>query len=336
MAAAARRFLPCAARRGVIHMRVMCGEVFCFGAKQTILRTTPLTTEWNRPLTASAAFAARLRRPLAGASALLLLCAAALSPVAAAMPAPAVPEAAGDIAPHRAAYRLSLHSARNSSKISDVRGMMTFEWADACDGWTTEQRFQLNFVYAEGAADEMITSYATWEAKDGTAYRFSVRKLVNGETDEEVRGDARYPQPGGDGVVSYVKPEPRQETLPRETMFPSAHTIAVLGRAAAGDKFYSRIVFDGTDDQGPSQVSAVIAKPADLTSKLVSPLLKSDRVWPVRMAFFSLSSDAAQPDYEMTIRLLGNGVAEGMRIDYGDFVVDAVLEKLEALGKSGC
>ena len=34
---------------------------------------------------------------------------------------------------------MSLASARSGSTVSDVRGQMMFEWADACDGWTIEQ-----------------------------------------------------------------------------------------------------------------------------------------------------------------------------------------------------
>lgn len=294
-------------------------------------------------MTASAAAAFAPLRRAAARFAMAAVLAVALAPSLASPPAaaagpiaPSAPGAAGDIAPHRAAYKLSLHSARSSSQIADVKGAMSFEWGDACDGWTTEQRFQLNFVYAEGAADEMTTSYATWEAKDGGRYRFNVRKVVNGEIDEEVRGDARIDKPGAEGEVVYVKPEPRKEKLPAGALFPSAHTIALLQKAAAGERFYSEVVFDGADENGAAQVSAVIAKQAAAGTKLSSPLLSGGKVWPVRMAFFPLDGDASQPDYEMTVRLMGNGVAEGMRIDYGDFVIDAVLEKLEPLAKSGC
>lgn len=285
---------------------------------------------WNAPLTA---YASTFVRGLAAAAFVLT---AGASVASAGPVAPAPPDGAGDIAPHRAAYKLSLHSARNGSQIADVRGAMSFEWADACDGWTTEQRFQMKFAYVEGAGDEMTTSYTTWEAKDGSLYRFNVRKLVNGEPDEEVRGDARPGKAAGDGEIVYVKPESRKEKLPQGALFPSAHTVSLLRKAAAGERFFTQMVFDGTDDQGATQVSAVIAGAVPVSGKVTSPLLNDGKVWPVRMAFFPADSDAAQPDYEMTVRLLGNGVAEGMRIDYGDFVIDAVLEKLEALSKSGC
>lgn len=167
------------------------------------------------------------------------------------VPLSALPaRAAVEIAPHRAIYKMSLASARNSSIVSDVRGQMMFEWADACDGWTIEQRFQLRFQYSEGEQVDMTTNYATWESKDGQTYRFNVRKLVNGELDEELRGTA---EAHGDrpGVARYLKPEEQEIELPGGTLFPSMHTIELLKRAAAGDKLFGTTVFDGSDTEEP-------------------------------------------------------------------------------------
>ena len=54
-----------------------------------------------------------------------------------------------EIAPHRAAYKLVLASTRTGSPVVSVSGGMTFEWADACDGWATEQRYLLKLVNAD-------------------------------------------------------------------------------------------------------------------------------------------------------------------------------------------
>ncbi|MGQ9367322.1 cell envelope integrity EipB family protein [Azospirillum sp. ST 5-10] len=272
----------------------------------------------------------RLARPFAAAA----LATVALV-VGAGVTATAV-QAAPEILPHRALYKMSLLKARNSSKVADVSGLMSFEWADACDGWTTQQRFQLRFVYAEGDETTMSTTYTTWETKDGTRYRFNVRKLIDGDLDEEVRGSARLEAQGGGGVAMFAAPEEQEMELPPGTMFPTAHTIALLEHAAAGDVFLNRPVFDGADAEGATEISAVIGKPTPATSGVGGDLLAGKTGWPVRMAFFPLDGDAAQPEYEMSLHLLRNGVAESMQIDYGDFTVDAVLERLEALPRSGC
>ncbi|CBS87098.1 cell envelope integrity EipB family protein [Azospirillum lipoferum] len=259
----------------------------------------------------------------------------AATPVLAQPAATSMAAVAAKIQPHRAIYAMSLGSARNGSKVSDVRGRMMFEWADACDGWTTEQRFQLRFVYSEGDDMAMNTNYTTWEAKNGLRYRFNVRKLVNGELDEEVRGEANL-QADGAGSAQFTKPEPQEMELPAGTMFPTAHTLAILDHAERNEPFFTRTIFDGSDAEGPTEVSTVAGKPGAPKEAGKDPLLKVGKSWPVRMAFFPLQSDSAQPEYEMSLRLLENGIAESMQIDYGDFTVNAVLEKIEALPKSGC
>jgi len=238
-------------------------------------------------------------------------------------------------APHRAVYRMTLHSARNSSKISDVRGAMMFEQADVCDGWTTEQRFQLRFSYVEGEETDMTTNYTMWEAKNGLRYRFNVRKLVNGETDEEIRGSARVKSRGGPGEAHYLMPDASTSKLPKGALFPTAHTLALLNKAARGEKFYNRVVFDGADAEGASEVNAVIAKGRPFVTTIDSPLLRGQTMWPIRMAFFA-SDGAETPEYEISSRLLANGVVGGMQIDYGDFIVDVELEKIETLPKTRC
>ncbi|ANC91776.2 DUF1849 domain-containing protein [Azospirillum humicireducens] len=259
----------------------------------------------------------------------------AATPVLAQPAATSMAAVAAKIQPHRAIYAMSLGSARNGAKVSDVRGRMMFEWADACDGWTTEQRFQLRFVYSEGDDMAMNTNYTTWEAKNGLRYRFNVRKLVNGELDEEVRGEANL-QADGAGTAQFTKPEPQEMELPAGTMFPTAHTLAILDHAERNEPFFTRTIFDGSDAEGPTEVSTVAGKPGAPKESGKDPLLKVGKSWPIRMAFFPLQSDSAQPEYEMSLRLLENGIAESMQIDYGDFTVNAVLEKIEALPKSGC
>lgn len=260
---------------------------------------------------------------------------AGFCPPTALQAAPAMSTVAVKPAPHRAVYRMTLRSARNSSKISDVRGAMMFEQADVCDGWTTEQRFQLRFSYVEGEETDMTTNYTTWESKNGLRYRFNVRKLVNGETDEEIRGNARLRSRGGPGEAHYLMPEASTSKLPPGTLFPTAHTLVLLNRAAKGARIFSRVVFDGADAEGAAEVNAIIAKPRPFETTIDNPLLRGQKMWPVRMAFFS-SDGGETPEYEISSSILANGVVGGMQIDYGDFTVDVVLERIEALPKSRC
>src|SRR5919205_1421619 len=114
-----------------------------------------------------------------------------------------------EIAPHRALYTMTLGSARNDSGVVDARGTMDYEWGETCDGWTIEQRYRLKMRYAETADVDIVSSFVTWESKDGLRYRFNQKQTRNGEIDQEIRGEARLDGPGKGGVAELSKPQPQ-------------------------------------------------------------------------------------------------------------------------------
>lgn len=252
-----------------------------------------------------------------------------------AMLAPA-PQAA-EIAPHRALYTMTLGSTRGDSGVVGATGAMDYEWGETCDGWTIEQRYRLKMRYAESRDVDVTSSFVTWESKDGLRYRFNQRQTRNGALDQEIRGEAKLDGPGRGGVAVFSKPKPQTLKLAAGVLFPSAHTILLIDRAKAGDTFLTRQVFDGATDENAVQVSAVIGNrvtPDQISAKL-SPLLERPG-WRVRLAFFPEDAKAEEPDYELGMRLLDNGVSTDMTIDYGDYSIRAKLDDIEPLGKPSC
>lgn len=252
-----------------------------------------------------------------------------------------VPEAKASIAPHRAVYAMKLASAKNGSSISNVAGKMTFEWADACDGWATQQHLKLHFTYAEGNEADLDSRVTSWESKDGKQYRFNVRRISNDKETESYRGTATLTEKGGSG--KYTIPKDKAEIkLPPESLFPSAHTQLILDKAATGEKLFTRRVFDGSDEEGAADVSvfigAKIDHPAetDLPAGVNANPLVTVPAWPARLAFYSPELETGEPDYEMNLILHTNGIARSMLIDYGDFAVSGTLDELQALSAPGC
>jgi EipB-like len=260
-----------------------------------------------------------------------LLCAAAVVGVTASSASGA------EIAPHRALYTMSLGNARNDSGVVAARGSMDYEWGETCDGWTIEQRYRLKMRYAENADVDIISSFVTWEAKDGTRYRFNQKQTRNGEVDQEIRGEARLDGAGKGGVAEFTRPQPQTLKLEPGVLFPSAHTISLIDAAREGQNFLSRVVFDGATDDNAVQVSAAIGVKvtADPAAALRSSLLERPG-WRMRLAFFPADANAEKPDYELGMRLLDNGVSQEMVIDYGDYSIRAKLDDIEPLSKPGC
>lgn len=246
--------------------------------------------------------------------------------------------AAVEVTPHRAIYRMALQSSHASSDIADVSGTMQFEWADSCDGWTVDQRSVMTFLYNSGDSVDLGWNLVSWESKDGARYRFYVRKFQSGEVYEELRGAARLASDGSGGTADYSLPAERQVTLPAGTLFPTAHSLALLANAEAEKPFLWANVFDGSDEEGLFGVGAVIGqrREAGTAAEGRSPLLAAAPSWYVSLAFYPATDDSPVPEHEQYLRLHANGVVEDLVLDYGDFTVSATLTKVEALPPAGC
>ena len=244
---------------------------------------------------------------------------------------------AAEIAPHRALYSMSLGSAKSDSGVVDAHGTMAYEWGETCDGWTIEQRYRLKMRYGEQPDVDIVSSFVTWESKDGLRYRFNQKQTRNGEIDQDIRGEARLDGPGKGGVAEFTKPEPQTLRLEPGVLFPSAHTILLIDSARGGENFVSRLVFDGATDENAVQVSAVIGVKvtADPAAATRSTLLERPG-WRVRLAFFPVDANAEKPDYELGMRLLDNGVSQDMSIDYGEYSIRARLDDIEPLSRPNC
>lgn len=238
------------------------------------------------------------------------------------------------IAPHRAIYTMSLAKVKNGSPVRGATGTMLFDWSDSCEGWAIQQHMKLHFTYSETEEADISSSVVTWEAKDGKKYKFNVRRLSDGQEDESFKGGASLGEKGGAAV--YVVPKDRkEEALAADTLFPSAHTKLILEKAIAGEKLFTRPVFDGSDEEGLAYVSAFVgSKIEKIQETEMNPALRklpllNEPAWPVRLAFYKPQDQTGQPDYEMDIVLQANGVARSMVIDYGDFSVEGVLASIE-------
>lgn len=245
------------------------------------------------------------------------------------------------LTPHRASYEMKLSVARPNSGIVEVGGNMVLETVDSCEGWAIKQRIKLTFLRNDGEEFETDSNFTSYESKDGLELRFSVRNAQNDEVEEELRGQADLDGQGGKGRASFTLPEARSFELPAGTLFPTSHLALIIKHARAGDKSVSYKVFDGARLDGAFQVNAVIGRPprpaANAPAVRGEPaLLRNQAAWGVRFAFFANGDQGAQPEYELALDLLGNGIARSMLLDYGDFSVDARLVQIQSLPRPKC
>jgi hypothetical protein len=252
----------------------------------------------------------------------------------AALALPLAEAAATDLASHRAAYRLTLDTARAAAGIESAQGAMIFEVVDQCDAWTSQQRFTLAVTSRDGMTTERQSDYVTWEAKDGRSMRFRLRQIVDGQVAQVIVGEARLEANGSGGMVRYREPAEVEVPLPPGTLFPMMHSLRILEAARAGQRSLAAPLFDGTSEDGAMESnSAIIGRiaPEDVRFPALSPLAS----WRFRIAFFEPTNSSGSPDYEVGIRYWENGIADEVKMDFGDFVLDGRMETLEII-PGGC
>ncbi|MCS6877662.1 MAG: DUF1849 family protein [Geminicoccaceae bacterium] len=231
-----------------------------------------------------------------------------------------------ELVPHRAAYRVTL-APHSRGPVTEVRGGLVLEWRAGCEGWVSNQRLGFVAGREDGSSFSYDVRFSSWESRDGTELHFSVTSFENGKTGEEIRGRAELEAPGGPGRAVFVLPAESEMALPPGTLFPTRHIAELIRAAERGERFVAHLVFDGSGENALSNVSAVIG-PA--RSGPEGPR------WPVTLAYFGVGSADPTPDFTIGFELDARGVLHAVTLDYGEFVLEGRLDRLELLPRPEC
>ena len=260
-----------------------------------------------------------------------------ISPAYSAIPKP-------DIAPHKALYDFRLISAETNAGISSIKGKIYFEQDDVCDAWTTNHRFTTEYHHSNEPTVINTGRYTAFESKNQRQFSFDSESKENGKIIEQLRGFIEISKEGKAKAV-YSRPDGLSYNLPKNYFLPMAHTIEVIRRARAGEKFFSAAIFDGIDADGPIEIGTFIGKKvtADEIKKIsgknkkIDTSLLTPNAWHIRMAVFPLKNIAeSMPSYEMDTILHDNGIVSYTKIDYKTFKIEQTLAALEKLPSKNC
>jgi len=248
--------------------------------------------------------------------------------------------AAGEfkLVPHRAIYGMHLASAGGTGAPTSVRGVMSYEIADKCDGWSVETSVMMRTSHGGGPEVENLRTIRTWESKNGLDFRFRVVQKNGGHTEIDAKGVAVLKQIGGAGVAEYLTPKAENIQLPEGTLFPVRHMQALIEKSKTGGGFIGKIIFEGSSTDEPYRVSAVIGPAAKDSGAPPEIAKKLRRVpnWSAQLAYFPFRSRSTTPEFELGVVYRENGVVERLRHDYGDYVIEARLQQIEFLKPAGC
>jgi len=244
-----------------------------------------------------------------------------------------------ELQPHRAYYTVSLTGRPDPrSSVVDVRGTMMIEFNKVCNGWTVQQLSEIWRYHDDDSSEHTRWGYVTWEADDGSLFKFNTFRKANDELVEDIRGMAK--KNGKLIDATYQKPEKKTINLPENALFPIQHIKALLEAAQEGEHMFPRVVFDGSSAGGASEINTFIGAKKVTAGNPASEKahqFASQPFWPVRFAVYGLGETAYEPSYSTTQDLLPNGIIKQYVIDDGMIKIHGVLDRVELLSEgSGC
>lgn len=249
---------------------------------------------------------------------------------------------AATVAPHRAFYDLSLLRANEGASLQSATGKLAFEIeGSSCDGFTVNFRMATKYRPKEGEPSVVDTMTTTYEGPGGLDFRHQLKELINGQPKDNLRIKMTRTAVGVDGQGT-VSTKDEGFTVPAEAALPMQHQLKLMALGEHGGGRDSSVVFDGSDGGKSFRAISFVGKPRlpgavarDAANPAAAPL-KSVGSWPMSVSYYPLDGNADTPEYQVSFDMYENGVATGLVLDYGDFVLSGTLTDLNLLKPSEC
>lgn len=255
--------------------------------------------------------------------------------VAAGVALAAPSSAVADVVPHQATYTLRMAEVTGPSAFNDVSGAAVTLIEKTCEGWVIDEQIVMTMLTNAGGAINREMTFKATESLNGDSFRFRSVSDTDG-TIEEFKGSARV-RPDGSAEAEFITPRPFEMPLPKGVNFYVSTTEWLLKLAKSGAKTGQTVSFDGSDDEGPHKMTAFILPDLGARESLKGdPALLSGKAWEVRLAFFKLSEQAGQPDFEIALRLLENGIITRFKLIFEDMTIDQLLDDVLPATEEKC
>ena len=249
------------------------------------------------------------------------------------------------LAPHRAAYEISLvedYGAQpaNSQAPIGASGLIAYEFSGSrCEGYNSNFRQYTELQRSEGDPVSSDIHAITFEDGDARRMRFQIDSHMEGADSPAVAGAASRAADGADTTVALSKPDSETMDIGAGVLFPTEHIARIIAQAKRGGGTMQARLYDGSDTgKKVFQTLTIIGKEATAPTPEsdFTDLLGKVRRWPVTVSYFDEKARDAPPEYVLSFDLYENGVSGSLKLNYGAFALKAKLKRLELLPTKAC
>ena len=251
---------------------------------------------------------------------------------------------AASIAAHRAIYDLKMVRATDRASFSGVDGRLAFEvQGSACEGWIVNFRMVSEYRPVEGNTRTVDTQSTAFESGDGLDMRYDQKEFIDGRLDNQSKIKVSRPSTGDEASGTLSSSGEKPFTVPSGSFFPMQHQLKLMDKAEQGETRDTSLVYDGSDGAATYRAITFIGRRKDAGTNTrdngngeAKPLAGLPS-WPVSISYYHTSGDDQDvPSYQVSFDLYENGVATGLVLDYGVFVLSGEMTKFELLKSEPC
>lgn len=246
------------------------------------------------------------------------------------------PADAAEFVPHQAEY--ALRAVGSTGPSADAAGGISLRVERLCDGWRVFHAMEVALVVEGGSPTRLVTEAGFDETVEGTRLDFASQSRIDEEVVELTQGRARLDPDGQGGQALFSEPEETLIDLPAGTVLPVTAFRRSLDALRAGARVKVQTLFDGRDQEGPTQVSDLFlgpAPPLDEAPKGDADLLSGD-FYRVVSSYSAFDATDEEPHAVQTSDVLANGVTARWRFTLEPVELEAVLVEIEALERDSC
>jgi hypothetical protein len=241
---------------------------------------------------------------------------------------------AADLLSHKAFYLLNIKKIDIKSSLKGGKGQSILEMKKVCNGWDVNEDYVLVYELANKKNAKSFSSYKTYENLDGSQHSFQVNEKSDFNGENSFEG---YVQKFKNKIIGLlINKNTKKLSFDNDILFPIEHLKLLINAAKNKEKnFTSKVFFGSNEEKLIKIVSAFIGKKRiSKLNKNVSSLKQN--IWPIKLAFYNIDTKQSKPDYEIKLEIDEDGIIHYYETDYGDFVIEANLEKLSYLDNLKC
>lgn len=246
---------------------------------------------------------------------------------------------------HRAEYELQSIMVDADSGILDAGGTLMVDYHRGCVGWQGVSDLDLELVLggSEGGGLMHFESVDNFfERFDGSGMNFYSTEDIDGVEVSSIRGRAERASLVGGGKesleVEFSEPRGLVRHLPERVFLPMAQTEKLINAAIEGQNFLQTKMFNGTVESDYYIYSSLIGEEiaAGEFEDWKFGGEASPRGWRMHHAIFMPDDSALEPEFEIEMTLLENGVMGAFIADYDDYKLEGKLVSLEIYPIADC